>query len=315
MIIPMEKPHIEREEYNEQEHYARFVVEPLERGFGHTLGNALRRVLLSSLPGAAVTSINIESVQHEFSVIPGVKEDVTEIILNLKRLVVKLYSDQPKMLEINAVGPGKITAGDIRVDSEVEIINPDLHIATLSKDAKLHMWLTLSKGRGYVPAERNKMTPVSLGVIPIDSIYTPIKKVNYTVEDTRVGQQTDYDKLVLEVWTDGSLTPEEAISQGSEIIVDQMSIFHGLSEAVEAVQEQEGGQEGEEDTEEMSIEDLDLSVRAFNCLKRANINTVGQLIQMTPEDMMKARNLGQKSMAEITSKLDQLGLSLRKTEQ
>jgi DNA-directed RNA polymerase subunit alpha len=177
------------------------------------------------------------------------------------------------------------------------------------------MWLTLSKGRGYVPAERNKMTPMSLGVIPIDSIYTPIKKVNYTVEDTRVGQQTDYDKLVLEVWTDGSLTPEEAISQGSEIIVDQMSIFHGLSEAVEAVQEQEGGQEGEEDTEEMSIEDLDLSVRAFNCLKRANINTVGQLIQMTPEDMMKVRNLGQKSMEEIESKLDQLGLSLRKTEQ
>jgi DNA-directed RNA polymerase subunit alpha len=184
VIIPMEKPHIERVEYNEQEHYARFVVEPLERGFGHTLGNALRRVLLSSLPGAAVTSINIESVQHEFSVIPGVKEDVTEIILNLKRLVVKLYSDQPKMLEINAVGPGKITAGDIRVDSEVEIVNPDLHIATLSKDAKLHMWLTLNKGRGYVPAERNKMTPMSLGVIPIDSIYTPIRKMNYMVEDT-----------------------------------------------------------------------------------------------------------------------------------
>ncbi len=315
MIIPMEKPHIERVEYNEQEHYARFVVEPLERGFGHTLGNALRRVLLSSLPGAAVTSINIESVQHEFSVIPGVKEDVTEIILNLKRLVVKLYSDQPKMLEINAVGPGKITAGDIRVDSEVEIVNPDLHIATLSKDAKLHMWLTLNKGRGYVPAERNKMTPMSLGVIPIDSIYTPIRKMNYMVEDTRVGQQTDYDKLVLEVWTDGSISPEEAIGQASEIIVEQISIFHGLSEAVEAEMEQEGAQDGTEDTEEMSIEDLDLSVRAFNCLKRANINTVGQLIQMTVEDMMKVRNLGQKSLEEINLKLSQLGLSLRTTEQ
>ncbi len=315
MIIPMEKPHIERVEYNEQEHYARFVVEPLERGFGHTLGNALRRVLLSSLPGAAVTSINIESVQHEFSVIPGVKEDVTEIILNLKRLVVKLYSDQPKMLEINAVGPGKITAGDIRVDSEVEIVNPDLHIATLSKDAKLHMWLTLNKGRGYVPAERNKMTPMSLGVIPIDSIYTPIRKMNYMVEDTRVGQQTDYDKLVLEVWTDGSISPEEAIGQASEIIVEQISIFHGLSEAVEAEMEQEGAQDGTEDTEEMSIEDLDLSVRAFNCLKRANINTVGQLIQMTVEDMMKVRNLGQKSWEEINLKLSQLGLSLRTTEQ
>jgi DNA-directed RNA polymerase subunit alpha len=311
----MEKPHIERVEYNEQEHYARFVVEPLERGFGHTLGNALRRVLLSSLPGAAVTSINIESVQHEFSVIPGVKEDVTEIILNLKRLVVKLYSDQPKMLEINAVGPGKITAGDIRVDSEVEIVNPDLHIATLSKDAKLHMWLTLNKGRGYVPAERNKMTPMSLGVIPIDSIYTPIRKMNYMVEDTRVGQQTDYDKLVLEVWTDGSISPEEAIGQASEIIVEQISIFHGLSEAVEAEMEQEGAQDGTEDTEEMSIEDLDLSVRAFNCLKRANINTVGQLIQMTVEDMMKVRNLGQKSLEEINLKLSQLGLSLRTTEQ
>jgi DNA-directed RNA polymerase subunit alpha len=315
VIIPMEKPHIERVEYNEQEHYARFVVEPLERGFGHTLGNALRRVLLSSLPGAAVTSINIESVQHEFSVIPGVKEDVTEIILNLKRLVVKLYSDQPKMLEINAVGPGKITAGDIRVDSEVEIVNPDLHIATLSKDAKLHMWLTLNKGRGYVPAERNKMTPMSLGVIPIDSIYTPIRKMNYMVEDTRVGQQTDYDKLVLEVWTDGSISPEEAIGQASEIIVEQISIFHGLSEAVEAEMEQEGAQDGTEDTEEMSIEDLDLSVRAFNCLKRANINTVGQLIQMTVEDMMKVRNLGQKSLEEINLKLSQLGLSLRTTEQ
>ncbi|HHT14738.1 MAG: DNA-directed RNA polymerase subunit alpha [Christensenellales bacterium] len=314
-MIPMEKPHIERVEYNEQEHYARFVVEPLERGFGHTLGNALRRVLLSSLPGAAVTSINIESVQHEFSVIPGVKEDVTEIILNLKRLVVKLYSDQPKMLEINAVGPGKITAGDIRVDSEVEIVNPDLHIATLSKDAKLHMWLTLNKGRGYVPAERNKMTPMSLGVIPIDSIYTPIRKMNYMVEDTRVGQQTDYDKLVLEVWTDGSISPEEAIGQASEIIVEQISIFHGLSEAVEAEMEQEGAQDGTEDTEEMSIEDLDLSVRAFNCLKRANINTVGQLIQMTVEDMMKVRNLGQKSLEEINLKLSQLGLSLRTTEQ
>ena len=315
MITPMERPRIERVEQREDEHFARFVIEPLERGFGHTLGNALRRVLLSSLPGAAVTSINIEGVQHEFSVVPGVKEDVTEIILNLKRLTVKLFSDQPKMLEINAVGPGKITAGDIRVDSEVEVVNPDLHIATLSRDAKLHMWLTLDKGRGYVPAERNKLSPMPLVVIPIDSIYTPIKKMNYMVEDTRVGQATDYDKLILEVWTDGSVTPEDAVSEASDILVEQLAIFHDLADLIVPVEEPVAADIQPVTGGDASIEELDLSVRAFNCLKRANINTIGQLTQMTPEDMMHVRNLAHKSMEEIDEKLAQLGLSLRKTEE
>ncbi len=315
MIAEIENPRIERTEQNEAEHYGRFVVEPLERGFGHTLGNALRRVLLSSLPGAAVTSINIEDVQHEFSTIPGVKEDVTEIILNLKELSVKLFSDQPKMLEISAVGPGKVKASDIRVDSEVEIVNPDLHIATLSKGAKLHIWMTLDKGRGYVPAERNKQNPMPIGVIPIDSIYTPIRKMNYMVEDTRVGQTTDYDKLILEVWTNGSIYPDEAIGMAAKILTEQLSIFTKLTDQPVQPLSLEPEEASAGKNMEMTIDELDLSVRAFNCLKRAGINTVGELVQKSQEDMMKVRNLGKKSMEEVGQKLALLGLSLRKSDE
>lgn len=316
MIQEFESPRIERVEYQESEHYARFAVEPLERGFGHTLGNSLRRVLLSSLPGAAVTSINIEGVQHEFSTIEGVKEDVTEIILNLKELSVKLYSDQPKMLEIDAVGPGVVRAGDIRVESEVEVVNPDLHIATLAEGAKLHMWLTLEKGRGYVPADRNKQEPMPLGVIPVDSIYTPIKKMNYTVEDTRVGQATDFDKLILEVTTDGSISPEEAVGMASKILTEQLSIFTHMTEQPVVEKVEEGKQEQEDGPNHgMPIEDLDLSVRAFNCLKRANINTVGELLQLNQEEMMKVRNLGKKSLEEVIQKLESLGYLVRNTEE
>ena len=315
MIAEIENPRIERTEQNEAEHYGRFVVEPLERGFGHTLGNALRRVLLSSLPGAAVTSINIEDVQHEFSTIPGVKEDVTEIILNLKELSVKLFSDQPKMLEISAVGPGKVKASDIRVDSEVEIVNPDLHIATLSKGAKLHIWMTLDKGRGYVPAERNKQNPMPIGVIPIDSIYTPIRKMNYMVEDTRVGQTTDYDKLILEVWTNGSIYPDEAIGMAAKILIEQLSIFTKLTDQPVQPLSLEPEEASVGKNMEMTIDELDLSVRAFNCLKRAGINTVGELVQKSQEDMMKVRNLGKKSMEEVGQKLALLGLSLRKSDE
>jgi DNA-directed RNA polymerase subunit alpha len=315
VIAEIESPRIERTELNEGEHFGRFVVEPLERGFGHTLGNALRRVLLSSLPGAAVTSINIEEVQHEFSTIPGVKEDTTEIILNLKGLSVKLFSDQPKMLEISAVGPGVVTAADIRVDSDVEIVNPDLHIATLSKGAKLHMWMTLDKGRGYVSADRNKQNPMPIGVIPVDSIYTPVRKMNYVVEDTRVGQATDYDKLVLDVWTNGSINPEEAIGMAAKILTEQLSIFTRLTDepTQQMAQEPEASPAGK--NLDMTIEELDLSVRAFNCLKRAGINTVGELVEKSVEDMMKVRNLGKKSLEEVGQKLAVLGLSLRKTDE
>ncbi len=308
-------PRIERVAYRENEFYGHFEVEPLERGFGHTLGNALRRVLLSSLPGAAVTSVNIEGVQHEFSTIPGVKEDVTEIILNLKEVSVRLHVDTVKQLEIVAEGPGVVTAGDIRVDSEVEVVNPDLHIATLSEGAKLHMTLTVEQGHGYVSAERNKVSAMPIGVIPMDAIFTPMRKVNYTVEDTRVGQITDYDKLVMEVWTNGSVSPEEAISMAAKILVGQLDIFARLTEQPleqedEATQEDPAGANAE-----MTIEELDLSVRAFNCLKRAGINTVSELIQKDQEDMMKVRNLGKKSLEEVEQKLALLGLSLRKSEE
>ncbi len=308
-------PRIERVAYRENEFYGHFEVEPLERGFGHTLGNALRRVLLSSLPGAAVTSVNIEGVQHEFSTIPGVKEDVTEIILNTKELTLRSFSNEPKVLEINVKGPKVVTAADIRVDSEVEVVNPDLHIATLGKDASLHMTLTVEQGHGYVSAERNKVSAMPIGVIPMDAIFTPMRKVNYTVEDTRVGQITDYDKLVMEVWTNGSVSPEEAISMAAKILVGQLDIFARLTEQPleqedEATQEDPAGANAE-----MTIEELDLSVRAFNCLKRAGINTVSELIQKDQEDMMKVRNLGKKSLEEVEQKLALLGLSLRKSEE
>lgn len=315
MIVEIEKAHIDCVEMNANNSYGKFVIEPLERGFGHTLGNALRRVLINSLPGAAVTSVNIEGVQHEFSTIEGVKEDVTEIVLNLKCLAVKLYSDQVKTLEVNAVGPCELTAADIRVDDEVEIVNPDLHIATLGEGAKLHMWLTLDRGRGYVSSDKNKTPQMPIGVIPIDSIYTPIKKVNYVVEDTRVGQITDYDKLTLEVWTNGCVAPDEAIAMSARIIVEQLSLFIGLTDQTMPISSSEPEANDNDKVMEMTIEDLDLSVRAYNCLKRAGINTVAELVQRNQEDMMKVRNLGKKSLEEVEQKLQALGLGLRPTEE
>ncbi len=315
MIVEIEKAHIDCVEMNTNNSYGKFVIEPLERGFGHTLGNALRRVLINSLPGAAVTSVNIEGVQHEFSTVPGVKEDVTEIVLNLKCLAVKLYSDQVKTLEVNVEGPCELTAADIRVDDEVEIVNPDLHIATLGEGAKLHMWLTLDRGRGYVSSDKNKTAQMPIGVIPIDSIYTPIKKVNYVVEDTRVGQITDYDKLTLEVWTNGCVAPDEAIAMSARIIVEQLSLFIGLTDQTMPISSAEPEADDNGKVMEMTIEDLDLSVRAYNCLKRAGINTVAELVQRNQEDMMKVRNLGKKSLEEVEQKLQALGLGLRPTEE
>ncbi len=315
MITESITPRIERVEYRESDHYGRFEVEPLERGFGQTLGNALRRSLLSSLPGAAVTSVQILGVQHEFSTISGVKEDVTEIILNLKELSVRLFSDASKQAEIIAEGPCEVTAADLRVDSEIEVVNPRLHIATLGAGARLNMTLTFERGHGYVSAERGKQSVDTLGVIPIDAIYSPIRKVNYLVEDTRVGQITDYDKLVLEVWTNGSVSPEEAIGMASKILVNQLGIFTRLTDQPVGVVEEEldPGLAGK--TGEMTIDELDLSVRAYNCLKRAGINTVAELVIRDQEDMMKVRNLGKKSLEEVEQKLGLIGLSLRKTEE
>lgn len=315
MITEIEKARIECTKMAEDGTYGRFVIEPLERGFGHTLGNSLRRVLINSLPGAAVTSVNIDGVQHEFSTVPGVKEDVTEIILNLKNLSVKLYSDQVKMVEVNAVGPCEVTAGDIKADDEVEIINKDLHIATLSEGAQLHMWLSLDRGRGYVSSDKNKNPQMPIGVIPIDSIYTPIRKVNYEIEDTRVGQITDYDKLTLEVWTDGSVQPDEAISMAARILHEQLALFVGLTDQTLPTSMSEPEDDNKGKVLEMTIEDLDLSVRAYNCLKRAGINTVNELVQRNQEDMMKVRNLGKKSLEEVEQKLQALGLGLRPTEE
>ncbi|MBR6525831.1 MAG: DNA-directed RNA polymerase subunit alpha [Clostridia bacterium] len=314
-MTEIEKARIECTKMAEDGTYGRFVIEPLERGFGHTLGNSLRRVLINSLPGAAVTSVNIDGVQHEFSTVPGVKEDVTEIILNLKNLSVKLYSDQVKMVEVNAVGPCEVTAGDIKADDEVEIINKDLHIATLSEGAQLHMWLSLDRGRGYVSSDKNKNPQMPIGVIPIDSIYTPIRKVNYEIEDTRVGQITDYDKLTLEVWTDGSVQPDEAISMAARILHEQLSLFVGLTDQTLPTSMSEPEDDHMGKALEMTIEDLDLSVRAYNCLKRAGINTVSELVQRNQEDMMKVRNLGKKSLEEVEQKLQALGLGLRPTEE
>lgn len=315
MITESISPRIERVEYRENDFYGRFEVEPLERGFGQTLGNALRRSLLSSLPGAAVTSVQIQGVQHEFSTVPGVKEDVTEIILNLKELSVRLFADVLKQVEISVEGPCEVTAADIRVDSEIEVVNPKLHIATLGAGSRLNMTLNIERGRGYVSAERGKQSVDTLGVIPIDAIYTPIRKVNYVVEDTRVGQITDYDKLVLEVWTNGSVSPEEAIGMASKILVSQLGIFTRLTDQPVGVEEEEldPGLMGK--TGEMTIDELDLSVRAYNCLKRAGINTVAELVVKDQEDMMKVRNLGKKSLEEVEQKLGLIGLSLRKNEE
>ena len=315
MIVEIEKARIECVEVGQNNCYGKFVVEPLERGFGHTLGNSLRRVLLSSLPGVAVSSVHIEGVQHEFSTVPGVKEDVTEIILNLKGLAVKMFTDNPKQVIVDVKGPCVLTAGDIKVDDEVEIINPEMHIATLNEDAHLQMQLMLEKGRGYVSADKNKNASMPIGVIPMDSIFTPIRKVNYTVEDTRVGQITDYDKLTLEIWTNGTLKPEEANSGAAKILSEHLSLFVSLTDQVMPVSMVQPEDDKKEKVLEMTIEELDLSVRAYNCLKRAGINSVAELVQRNQEDMMKVRNLGRKSLEEVEQKLEALGLGLRPNEE
>ena len=311
-MIGIDKPSIEALDLTEDGTYGKFVMEPLERGYGTTIGNSLRRVLLSSLPGYAITSVKIDGVLHEFSTVEGVKEDVTEIVLNLKGVILKMHDEGPKTLYIDASGKCEVTAGDIKADSDVEILNPDHHIATLSDGASLVMEMTADKGRGYVSADRNKqmMKPV-IGVIAIDSIYTPVLKVNYTVENTRVGQITDFDKLTLEASTDGSISANEAVSFGAKILNEHLELFIGLSdEAATGPILIDKKEDSNVKTLEMTIEELDLSVRSFNCLKRAGINTVEDLISKTEEDMMKVRNLGRKSLDEVVAKLESLGFTL-----
>ena len=310
-MIEIEKPRIECIETPAEASYGKFIVEPLERGYGTTLGNSLRRVLLSSLPGTAVTKIKIAGIQHEFSTIPGVTEDVTEIVLNIKGIIARLHSDTPKNVYIEASGEGEVTAGDIKADAEVEILNPDHHIATLGPDGSLSMELTVEHGRGYVTAEHNKPAQPIIGTIPVDSIYSPVLKVNYSVENTRVGNQVDYDKLTIEVWTDKTISARDAVSLGAKILCDHFTLFTDLSDAAGGtvtVKEREPQQQVK--VLEMTIEELDLSVRSFNCLKRANINTVEDLISKTQDEMIKVRNLGRKSLEEVEHKLAMMGLSL-----
>lgn len=313
-MIEMEKPRVECVEKSADNTFAKFEVEPLERGYGTTIGNALRRVLLSSLPGSAATSIKIDGVLHEFSTIPGVKEDVTEIVLNVKKLITKVHSDTTKTVYIEADKPGEVCAGDIKCDHEVEILNPDLHIATLDEGAKLYMEITLSNGRGYVTSEKNKEKIQNIiGVIPVDSIYSPIEKVNYYVTDTRVGQVTDYDKLTIEITSDGTITPEEALSLSAKVINDHMSLFIDLTDEIKNTDIMVEKEENKKNMVlEMTIEELDLSVRSFNCLKRAGINTVEDLVNKSESEMMKVRNLGRKSLEEVVGKLAALGFSFAK---
>ena len=314
-MLEIDKPRIECIDSPEDPSHGVFIVEPLERGYGTTLGNSLRRILLSSLPGTAATSIKIDGVQHEFSTIPGVKEDVTEIVLNVKRIISKMNCDGVKTVYIDAAGECEVTAGDIKTDDDVEIINKDLHICSLGPDATLNMEITMSRGRGYVPADRNKTPQTPIGVIPVDSLYSPVYKVNYTVENTRVGNMTDFDKLTLEVWTDSTTTAKDAVSIAAKILTEHLTLFTDLSETVAG---QTLVRENRETTEpaalKLTIEELDLSVRSFNCLKRANINTVRDLISRTPEEMMKVRNMGKKSLDEVQNKLAMMGLSLATEE-
>ena len=322
MAVEIEKAKVECVEVGENGKYGKFVVEPLERGNGHTIGNALCRLLLSSLPGAAMSSVHIEGVQHEFSTIPGVTEDVTEIILNLKGLAIKMFTDETKTVIIDKVGPCELTAADIKVDEEIEIINPEMHIATLNEDAHLQMTLRIERGRGYVSADKNKARDLAtnglvlhVDSIHIDSIFTPIHKVNYTVEDKRVGQSNDYDRLTLEVWTNGTLKPEEAISYAAKIMTEHMALFTSLTDQVMPVSMVQPEDDKKEKVLEMTIEELELSVRAYNCLKRAGINSVAELVQRNQEDMMKVRNLGRKSLEEVEQKLQELGLALRPNDE
>ena len=310
-MVEIEKPRIECIDSQEDVSYGKYIVEPLERGYGTTLGNSLRRILLSSLPGTAATSIKIAGVQHEFSTIPGVKEDVTEIVLNVKKIIAKLHCQGTKTVYIDAAGECEVTAGDIKADGEVEILNPEQHICSLGPDASFNMEITLSHGRGYVPSDKNKTPNMPIGTIAVDSIYTPVYKVNYTVENTRVGNMTDYDKLTLEVWTDSTISARDAVSLGAKILSDHLSLFTNLSETVASKPTMAEKAETHRDKVlEMTIEELDLSVRSFNCLKRANINNVEDLISRTGEDMMKVRNMGRKSLEEVQNKLALMGLSL-----
>lgn len=314
-MIEFEKPNIKCLEIDNDNNYAKFVCEPLERGYGITIGNSLRRILLSSLPGSAITGVKIEGVQHEFSTIPNVVEDVPEIIVNLKNVRLKLDKNEEKTLRINFKGEGEVKAGDIITDGTVEILNPDLHIATVSEGGSLVMELVADMGRGYNTAEKNKKDDQPLGLLPIDSIYTPVKKVNYSVENTRVGQMVDYDKLTIEVWTDGSLKPYEALSLAAKVMTGHLELFIDLSEATKNTKVMVEKEESKkEKVLEMSIEDLELSVRSFNCLKRANIATVEDLANKTESDMMKVRNLGKKSLDEVTNKLHALGLDFARED-
>ena len=310
-MVEIEKPRIECIDSQDDVSYGKYIVEPLERGYGTTLGNSLRRILLSSLPGTAATSIKIAGVQHEFSTIPGVKEDVTEIVLNVKKIIAKLHCQGTKTVYIDAAGECEVTAGDIKADGEVEILNPEQHICSLGPDASFNMEITLSHGRGYVPSDKNKTPNMPIGTIAVDSIYTPVKKVNYTVEPTRVGTSSDFDKLTLEVWTDSTISARDAVSLGAKILSDHLSLFTNLSETVASKPTMAEKAETHRDKVlEMTIEELDLSVRSFNCLKRANINNVEDLISRTGEDMMKVRNMGRKSLEEVQNKLAMMGLSL-----
>ena len=317
-MIDIEKPKIEIVEISEDNRYGKFICEPLERGYGTTFGNSLRRMLLSSLEGAAITSIRIDGVLHEFSTIPGVRDDVTNIVLNLKQLCLKMAGNEPKVIRIDVEGEKEVTAADIICDADIEILNPDLHIATVNETGKLKIEMTVERGRGYVPAEKNKKPDDTIGVIPIDSIFSPVQRVNYTVKDTRVGNVTDYDKLTLEVWTDGSIKPEEAISKSATIMIAHLKLFQNMAGEVPEEEGPESGfaKEPEDGPNlEMTIEDLDLSVRSYNCLKRAGINTVAELTQKTEDDMMKVRNLGRKSLEEVKKKLLELGSGLKETEE
>ena len=310
-MVEIEKPRIECIDSQDDVSYGKYIVEPLERGYGTTLGNSLRRILLSSLPGTAATSIKIAGVQHEFSTVPGVKEDVTEIVLNVKKIIAKLHCQGTKTVYIDAAGECEVTAGDIKADGEVEILNPEQHICSLGPDASFNMEITLSHGRGYVPSDKNKTPNMPIGTIAVDSVYTPVYKVNYTVENTRVGNMTDYDKLTLEVWTDSTISARDAVSLGAKILSDHLSLFTNLSETVASKPTMAEKAETHRDKVlEMTIEELDLSVRSFNCLKRANINNVEDLISRTGEDMMKVRNMGRKSLEEVQNKLAMMGLSL-----
>lgn len=315
-MLEIEKPKIECVELKEDGTYGKFIVEPLERGYSTTLGNALRRILLSSLPGVAATSVKIENVLHEFSTVQGVKEDVTELILNIKGLALKMNGEGPRTIYIDAKGEGEVTAADIKADGDIEVINKDLHIATLDSDGRLYMEVTIDRGRGYVSQTKNKNESLPINTIPVDSIYTPVKRVNFTVENTRVGQITDYDKLSLEIWTNGTIKPDEAIGLSAKILIEHFKLFMTLTDHannVEIMVEKE--EDKKEKVLEMTIEELDLSVRSYNCLKRAGINTVQELTQRSMDDMMKVRNLGKKSLEEVEQKLAALGLGLRQSDE